>query len=79
MLVSRHQNKRRSRYLIIANKYFKTVSNFEYFGTSVANKSYIYIEIKSRLNSGNARYHLVQNLLSFRLVSINFKIKIYKL
>jgi len=35
-------------------------------------------EIKSRLRSGNASYHLVQNLLSFRLLSKNLKIKIYR-
>jgi hypothetical protein len=31
-----------------------------------------------RLNSGNACYHLVQKLLSFRLLSKNIKIRIYK-
>jgi hypothetical protein len=31
-----------------------------------------------RLNSGNACYHSVQNLLSSRLLSTNIKIKIYK-
>jgi hypothetical protein len=35
-------------------------------------------EIKSRLNSGNACYHSVQNLLSFHLLSKNLKIRIYK-
>jgi hypothetical protein len=34
-------------------------------------------EIKRRLNSGNACYHSVQNLLSSRLLSKNLKIKIY--
>jgi hypothetical protein len=32
-------------------------------------------EIKSRLNSKNACYHLVQNILSARLLSKNLKIK----
>jgi hypothetical protein len=31
-----------------------------------------------RLNSGNACYHSVQNLLSSRLLSKNLKIRIYK-
>jgi len=35
-------------------------------------------EIKSRLRSENACYHSVQNLLSSRLLSKNFKIKIYR-
>ena len=34
--------------------------------------------IKSRLRPGNACYHSVQNLLSFRLLSKNLKIKIYR-
>jgi hypothetical protein len=35
-------------------------------------------EIKRRLNSGNACYHSVQNLLSSRLLSKNGKVRIYK-
>jgi hypothetical protein len=35
-------------------------------------------EIKSRLNSGNACYHSVQNLLSSSLLSSNLKVKIHK-
>jgi hypothetical protein len=35
-------------------------------------------EIKSRLNSGNACYRLVQNLLSFCLLSENVKVKLHK-
>ena len=35
-------------------------------------------EIKSRLRSGSACYHSVQNLLSSRLLSKNLKIKIYR-
>jgi hypothetical protein len=35
-------------------------------------------EIKRRLNSSNACYHSVQNLLSSRLLSKNIKIRIYK-
>jgi hypothetical protein len=35
-------------------------------------------EIKRRLNSGNACYHSVQNLLSSRLLSKNIKIRIYR-
>jgi hypothetical protein len=35
-------------------------------------------EIKSRLNSGNACYYLVQSLLSSSMLSRNVKVKIYK-
>jgi hypothetical protein len=38
----------------------------------------IHEEIRSRLNSGNACYHAVQNLLSSHMLSRNVKIKIYK-
>jgi hypothetical protein len=34
--------------------------------------------MKSRLKSGNACYHSVQNLLSFSLLSKNVMIKIYR-
>jgi hypothetical protein len=44
----------------------------------MTNKYLIQEEIKRRLNSGNAYYHLVQNLLSSCPLSKNIKIKIYK-
>ena len=47
-------------------------------GTTLTNQISIAEEIKSRLKSGNARYHSVQNLLSSRLLSKNLKIKIYR-
>ena len=49
-----------------------------YLGTTLTNKNSIPEEIKSRLRSGNAGYHSVQNLLSSRLLSKNLKIKIYR-
>jgi hypothetical protein len=45
---------------------------------TLTNQNDILCEIKSRLNSGNAFYHSVQNLLSSHLTSKNLKIKIYK-
>ena len=47
-------------------------------GTTLTNQNSITEEIKSRLRSGNACYHSVQNLLSSRLLSKNLKIKIYR-
>jgi hypothetical protein len=47
-----------------------------FYGT--LNKLIYYRYIKSRLNSENAWYYSVQNLLSSRLTSKNLKIKIYK-
>jgi hypothetical protein len=51
---------------------------FKYLGTTVTNQNLIQEEIKKRLNSGNACYHLVQSLLSSCLLSKNLKIIIYK-
>jgi len=44
----------------------------------IYNQNSIPGEIKSRLRSGNACYHSVQNLLSSRLLSKNLKIEIYR-
>jgi hypothetical protein len=54
------------------------VSEFKYLGTTVTNKNLVQEEIKRRLNSGNAYYHSVKNLLPSRLLSKNLKIRIYK-
>ena len=47
-------------------------------GTTITHQNSIQEEIKSRLKSGNACYHLVQNILSSSLLSKNLKIKIYR-
>jgi len=47
-------------------------------GTTLTIQNSIREEIKSRLRSGNACYHSVQNLLSSRLLSRTLKIKIYR-
>jgi hypothetical protein len=62
----------------LANRQFVNVSQFKYLGTTVTNQNLIQEEIKRRLNSGNACYHLVQSLLSSRQLSKNLKIRIYK-
>ena len=60
------------------NSTFERVEEFKYLGTTLTNQNSIAEEIKSRLRSGNACYHLVQNLLSSRLLPKNLKIKIYR-
>jgi len=48
------------------------------FGNNFNKSKFIQEEIKWRLNSGNACYHSVQNLLSSSLLSKTLKIKIYR-
>jgi len=60
------------------NSTFERVEEFKYLGTTSTNQNSIPEEIKSRLKSRNACYHLVQNLLSSRLLSKNLKIQIYR-
>jgi hypothetical protein len=73
MLLSRHQNVNQNRDIKIANRSFENVSQFKYLGTTVTSQNFIQEEIKRRLNSGNACYHSVQNLLSSRLLSKKLK------
>ena len=54
------------------------MNEFKYWGRTLTNTNFILEEIKSRLKSGNACYHSVQNLLSSRLLSKNLKTKIYR-
>jgi hypothetical protein len=49
------------------------VEEFKYLETTLTNQNYIQVEIKSRSKLGNACYYSVQNLLSSRLLSNNFK------
>ena len=78
MVMSRDQNAGRIHCVAIDNSTFERVEEFKYLGTTLTNQNSIAEEIKSRLKSGNACYHSVQNLLSPRLLSRNLKIKIYR-
>jgi hypothetical protein len=68
MIMSRHPNSGQNHNIRIANESFENVSKFKYLGTTLTNQNDIHDEIKGRLNSGNACYHSVQNLLSSRLI-----------
>jgi hypothetical protein len=46
-------------------------------GTTVTNQNLIRMQIKWRLNSGNACYHSVHHFMSFRLLPKNVEIIIY--
>ena len=77
MVMSRGQNAGQNHSVRIDNSTFERVEEFQYLGTTLTIQTYIREEIKSRLRSGNACYHSVQNLLSSRLLSKKLKIKIY--
>ena len=62
----------------IDNSTFERVEEFKYLGTTLTNQNSIQDEIKSRLMSGNACHHLVQSLLSSRLLTKNLKTMIYR-
>jgi len=77
MVMSRDQNAGRSHSMKIDNRSFERVEEFKYLGTNLTNQNSTQEEIR-RLKLGNVCYHSVQNLLSSRLLSKNFKIKIYR-
>jgi len=62
----------------IDNSSFQRVEEFKYLGTTLTNQNSMQEEIKSRLASGNACYHSVQNRLSSSLLSKNAKIMLYR-
>ena len=71
LVMSLDQNAGRSQSIKIDFKSFGRVEEFKYLGTTLINQNSIQEEIKSRLKSENAFYHLLQNLLpsSFLLLT----------
>jgi hypothetical protein len=68
IIISRHHNSKQKQDIRIANESFENVAIFKYLWTTPANQNDIHDEIKSKLNSGNASYHSVQNILSSRRI-----------
>ena len=64
MFMYRVQNAGWSHSKKIDNSSFERVEELKYLGKHLTKQNYVQEEIKSRLKSGNACYHLVQNLLS---------------
>jgi hypothetical protein len=73
MVMSRDQNAGRIHSVRTDNSTFERVEEFKYLGTNLTNQNSIAEEIKSRLRSGNACYHLVQNLFVFQVANQKFK------
>jgi hypothetical protein len=63
----------------IDNSPLARMEEFKYLGTILINQNSLQEEIKSKLKSGIACYHLVQNLLSSTLLSKNIRLKIYRI
>jgi hypothetical protein len=78
MIISHQPNSGQNQNIRIANESFENVAKLKYLRMTLTNKNYIHDEIKCRLNSRNACYYSVQNVLSSQLISKNLKIKIYK-
>jgi hypothetical protein len=68
VIMSRYPNSGQNQNIRIANESFEKEAKFKYLGTTLTNQNDIRDEIQSRLNSGNACYYSVQNLLSSRLI-----------
>jgi hypothetical protein len=71
MVMCRDRNAGRDDSVKIDDGSIERVEEFKYLGTTLTDQNYIQEENKSRLNSGKACYHSVQNLLSSRLLSKN--------
>jgi len=61
MVMSRDQNAGRIHSVRINSSTSENVEEFKYLGTTLTNQNSIAEEIKSRLRSGSACYHSVQN------------------
>ena len=68
MVMSLDQNAGRSHKRNIDSKSLGRVEGFTYLGSALTNHNYIQEETNSRLKSGNACYHSVQNVLSSSLL-----------
>jgi hypothetical protein len=51
------QYARQNHNITITDKSFENLTEFKYLGTTVTNQIYIYKEVKSRADVGNACYH----------------------
>ena len=78
MATSRDQNAGQRHIIKTDNISLEMAEEFKYWGTTVTYQNSIQEDLKSRLKSGNACYHSVQNLLPFSLLFKNRKITIYR-
>ena len=75
MVMSQDQHAGQNHNVKMHTKSFERVESCKYFGTRVTHQNSSHYKFKSRLKSGNACYHSVQDLLSFILLSKNIQIQ----
>jgi hypothetical protein len=78
ILLSRHQNAKKSLHIKRTNRPLENVAQFKYFTITVTNLNLIHEKMKRGLNSGNVCYHSVENMLSSHVLYKNIKIRIYR-
>jgi hypothetical protein len=78
MIMSRHLNSGQNQNIGISNESSEKVVKFKYLRTTLTNQNDNHDENKSRLNSGNACYYSVRNLLSSRLTEKTWWLKYKK-
>jgi hypothetical protein len=69
MIMPCHLNSGQNQNVRLANESFENVAGFKYLGMTLSYQNDIHDEMKVKLNSGNACYRSVQNLLSSCLIS----------
>jgi hypothetical protein len=74
ILLTRYQHAGRNNDITTGNTCLENVTQFKYLGTTVTNQNSVQKKIKKRIISVSARYHSVQKLLSFRLLTKNVNI-----
>jgi hypothetical protein len=60
-----HQTAGQNHYVKVRNKAFESMAKYKYFGMTATDWCYIYKEIKSRLNLGNACCHAFSDHLAW--------------
>jgi hypothetical protein len=74
MIMSREHISEQNHNIKAGNKSFDRAEDFKYLGTTLKNQNLIHEAIKNTLETENACYHLVKNLLSSTLLPKNIKI-----
>ena len=77
-LVVRHGDQSANEANPVSSNSYEKVKTFKNLGSILINQNSIHEDITFTFKSGNSCYYSVQTLLSSRLLSRNFKIKIHK-